>query len=155
MQVTKHLALTSPGSSQGSSPVQGRDRGMGAGDAETGVPPVKCRRVIVNRGRQLELVEGDLPEPGPGKVRLKTLAAGVSHRGERLRPSKVLLRKASGRESHLIVELTEGKNREIRRLFDAIGHEVTALKRVRFAEVELGTLAPGAWRTIDEDRIWG
>ena len=37
------------------------------------------RRIIVNRRRQLELVEADLPNPGPGEVRLKMLAAGVSY----------------------------------------------------------------------------
>jgi NADPH:quinone reductase-like Zn-dependent oxidoreductase len=36
------------------------------------------RRIIVNRNRQLELVEEDLPNPRPGEVRLKVLAAGVS-----------------------------------------------------------------------------
>jgi NADPH2:quinone reductase len=39
---------------------------------------MKYRRIIVNRKRQLELVEEDLPNPGPGEVRLKMLAAGVS-----------------------------------------------------------------------------
>jgi NADPH2:quinone reductase len=39
---------------------------------------MKYRRIIVNRQRQLELVEEDLPNPRPGEVRLKMLAAGVS-----------------------------------------------------------------------------
>ncbi len=39
---------------------------------------MKYRRIIVNRKRQLELVEEDLPNPRPGEVRLKILAAGVS-----------------------------------------------------------------------------
>ncbi len=39
---------------------------------------MKYRRIIVNRKRQLELVEEDLPSPRPGEVRLKILAAGVS-----------------------------------------------------------------------------
>ena len=60
----------------------------------------------------------------------------------------ITLRKASNRESHLIVELREGKNREVRRMFDAIGHEVTSLKRVRFGGLELGTLAPGKFREV-------
>jgi NADPH2:quinone reductase len=41
-------------------------------------PAMKYRRIIVNRRRQLELVEDDLPIPRPGEVRLKVLAAGVS-----------------------------------------------------------------------------
>ena len=40
---------------------------------------MKYRRIIVNRKRQLELVEDDLPNPRPGEVRLKVLAAGVSY----------------------------------------------------------------------------
>jgi NADPH:quinone reductase-like Zn-dependent oxidoreductase len=41
-------------------------------------PATKYRRVVVNRDRRLELVEDDLPNPRPGEVRLKMLAAGVS-----------------------------------------------------------------------------
>ena len=40
---------------------------------------MKSRRILVNRKRQLELVEEDLPNPRPGGVRLKMLAAGVSY----------------------------------------------------------------------------
>lgn len=40
---------------------------------------MKYKRMIVNRNRQLEPVEADLPTPGPGEVRLKMLAAGVSY----------------------------------------------------------------------------
>jgi len=83
-----------------------------------------------------------------------TLRVGISRDGNRLQPSTITLRKASGRESHLVIELTEGKNREIRRLFAAIGHEVTALKRVGFGAVALGTLAPGAWRAIGDGQMW-
>ena len=39
---------------------------------------MKYRRIIVNRKRQLEVVEDDLPNPRPGEVRLRILAAGVS-----------------------------------------------------------------------------
>jgi 23S rRNA pseudouridine2605 synthase len=67
--------------------------------------------------------------------------------------ANVTLRKASGRESHLLVELREGKNRQVRRMFAESGHEVTTLKRVRFGTLELGSLAPGEHREITRKEI--
>jgi len=61
----------------------------------------------------------------------------------------VHVRKASSRETHLIVELTEGKNREVRRMFESIGHDVTRLHRVSFGEYQLGHLASGAFQEIE------
>ena len=79
---------------------------------------------------------------------LVKLKEGLIDGDERLAASDVTLRKASGRETHLIVTLTEGRNRELRRLFAAVGHEVTRLRRVQFGGMELGDLAPGQWRHV-------
>jgi 23S rRNA pseudouridine2605 synthase len=70
-----------------------------------------------------------------------------------LRASSVAVRKRSGRETHLLVTLTEGKNREVRRLCGAIGHEVTALARVSFGGLRLGALQPGAWRAVESAEL--
>jgi 23S rRNA pseudouridine2605 synthase len=86
-----------------------------------------------------------------GSVAALTEGIDVGH--ERLQASDVVVRKRSGRESHLTVELREGRNREVRRLFDAIGHEVTRLKRVRFGGIELGDLAPGEWRELSRAEV--
>ena len=84
---------------------------------------------------------------------VKAAEKGVMDEGEFLKPSKVTLRKASGKESHLVVELTEGKNREIRRLFSALGHEVTSLKRIAFGPLKLGELQPGQYRSVTKEEL--
>jgi 23S rRNA pseudouridine2605 synthase len=81
------------------------------------------------------------------------LEQGVSDKGERIKADKVALRKPSGRESHLVVTLREGKNREIRRLFEAVGHPVTRLKRVALGGLGLDDLAPGEWRELSESEV--
>lgn len=74
--------------------------------------------------------------------------AGLEAGGEALRAVGLEVRKRSRRETHLVVTLEEGKNREIRRLFAALGRAVTRLKRVGFGGLGLGDLPPGAWREL-------
>jgi len=81
------------------------------------------------------------------------LVEGIDDAGERLRASSVVVRKASTRESHLVVTLEQGKNREVRRLLAAIGHPVTQLRRVRFGGIELGTMTPGQWRRLSDQEL--
>src|SRR5206468_3256340 len=75
---------------------------------------------------------------------IERLAAGTR---EYLAPHITVL-KRSNRETHLAVELVEGKNREIRRLLAAVGHEVTRLLRVAFGPIQLDALQPGRWREL-------
>ena len=79
----------------------------------------------------------------------RALEAGI----DGLRAKSVEVLKRSKRETHLIIELTEGRNREIRRLLEAVGHEVTRLLRVSFGGIELGSLQPGRSRDIPREEI--
>jgi 23S rRNA pseudouridine2605 synthase len=81
------------------------------------------------------------------------LTNGVIVDGERLSAASASIRKASSRESHLVVTLHEGKNREVRRLMTAAGHPVTQLRRVQFGGLELGSLAPGKWRAVSSEEL--
>ena len=94
--------------------------------------------------RYVATVRGELTDADVARM-----MAGIDD----LRAHQVRIRKRSGRETHLIIELAEGKNREIRRLCEAVGHEVTALKRVAFGGLEIGDLAVGAWREVTRAEV--
>jgi 23S rRNA pseudouridine2605 synthase len=96
----------------------------------------------------LVTVRGEL-----GDETARRLEEGVEESGDLLAARSVAVRKRSRRETHLVIELTEGKNREIRRMLGAVGHEVTRLKRVSFGGLELGNLEPGRWRPIPESEL--
>jgi 23S rRNA pseudouridine2605 synthase len=51
------------------------------------------------------------------------------------------------------LELTEGKNREVRRMFESQGASVKQLKRVQIGKIKIGELKPGKWRTLTEAEI--
>lgn len=81
------------------------------------------------------------------------LRNGIRVDGERLTAAAAEVRKASNRESHLVLTLTEGRNREVRRMLAATGHPVTRLRRVEYGGLALGTLAPGAWREVTSEEL--
>ncbi len=57
------------------------------------------------------------------------------------------------RETLIKMTLREGKKRQIRKMFDAIGHPVIGLKRISFAGIELGNLRKGRFRMLREDEL--
>jgi len=81
------------------------------------------------------------------------LLAGVKHDGEVLRATKARLISANNTHSVLELELSEGKNREVRRLCESLGFLVTRLQRVQIGRIKLGELPPGKWRTLTEPEI--
>jgi pseudouridine synthase len=85
----------------------------------------------------------------PTEEALERLCEGVDLPDGRTRPARV--RRLGG--GVLEVVLTEGRNRQVRRMLAAVGHRVRRLVRVAVGGCELGELAPGACRTLDEDDL--
>jgi 23S rRNA pseudouridine2605 synthase len=57
--------------------------------------------------------------------------------------------------SRIRITIHEGRNRQVRRMCDAVGHPVVRLHRERYATLEVGDLAPGEWRRVTEDELEG
>ena len=84
----------------------------------------------------------------PSPEALRRLAQGVVLEDGPTAPAKArLLRKERDRS---VVELTihEGRKRQVKRMLQAVGHPVLALKRTRVGPLTLGNLAPGEWRQL-------
>jgi 23S rRNA pseudouridine2605 synthase len=78
---------------------------------------------------------------------------GVRRRAELLRAAGVELLAASARASRLEVTLHGGRSHHIKRMFEAIGHETTSIKRVAIGAVKLGQLKPGKHRRLTRTEI--
>ncbi|MBI2414557.1 rRNA pseudouridine synthase [candidate division WWE3 bacterium] len=76
---------------------------------------------------------------------------GLKTREIKSAPCKIFLRSATGSRSTLNITLHEGQNREIRRIFKALGYTVTYLKRLRIGRITLGDLGKGKWRLLSSD----
>lgn len=75
---------------------------------------------------------------------LRRLALGVDLDGVKTRRAHV--KRLSGRRFRIV--LKEGRNRQIRRMVSKMGHKVVRLKRIRMANVRLGSLSSGNWRHL-------
>lgn len=84
---------------------------------------------------------------------LTPLSRGLRHRGERLQAESAKVLTANARHSRVEVVLREGKNREVRRLFAALGLQVTQLIRLQIGPLHLGELPAGRWRVLGPTEV--
>ena len=84
---------------------------------------------------------------------LKGLTLGLRDKGDLLKAKNVRLLSANNTRSEAELVLAEGRNREVRRMFKALGFRVLRLKRVAVGPVRLGELPPGKWRTLSRAEI--
>jgi 23S rRNA pseudouridine2605 synthase len=89
----------------------------------------------------------------PGDDALRRLSEGMVVRGERFEPADVRVLGGTDGETRLSMVLREGRKREVRRLWQALGHPVIDLQRVRIDGLELGDLAEGGVRPLRSDEV--
>ncbi|MCB0296905.1 MAG: pseudouridine synthase, partial [Calditrichaeota bacterium] len=68
-------------------------------------------------------------------------------------PCKAREMRRMDNRSYLEVELHEGRNRQIRRMFETLGYQVEELSRVNFAGLQVNDLNPGEWRELTAGEV--
>nr|WP_300095107.1 pseudouridine synthase [Sedimentibacter sp.] len=93
-------------------------------------------------------VEGRISEEA-----IMKLKSGVKIEDYKTAPARVNLISVSGNSSVVQVSIYEGKNRQVRKMLDAVGHSVRSLKRISFGKINLDDLKPGSWVHLNEEEI--
>ena len=98
--------------------------------------------------RYIAVVEGV-----PNRNELQTIRNGINIDGKKTAPAIVKIAKRYENESILDIRIHEGRNRQVKKMCDAINHPVKKLKRVAIGEIEIGGLDIGNWRYLNQEEI--
>lgn len=81
---------------------------------------------------------------------ITTLKNGVVIDDYKTAPAKVKLLKYFGNKTQIQISIYEGKNRQVRKMLESVGHNVRNLKRISFGEITLGDLKMGSWKNLSD-----
>jgi pseudouridine synthase len=84
---------------------------------------------------------------------LRALRDGVTLRDGPTRPALVSRLRDSKRHTYFAITLTEGRNRQVRRMVEAIGARVLELARVQIGSIGMGSLPTGKWRRLTRSEV--
>lgn len=93
-------------------------------------------------------IEGEIPEPDLARLR-----NGVTIDGIKLKRCKIKVTEKEDTFTKMEVTLYEGKNREIRKMFETVGKNVVFLKRIKIGDLKLGGLGRGAYRYLTPKEV--
>ena len=85
--------------------------------------------------------------------RAARLRRGVDIGGFVTSPAQVKVIKQGERSALVEIKIYEGKNRQVRKMFAAVGNKVTALERIALGEIRLGRLMEGHYRKLTREEI--
>ena len=100
------------------------------------------------RKKYLATVEGEVKP-----AMLQLFKSGIFHEGEKLKALAAKIISGTRAKSVVELELGEGRNREVRRLFESQALTVKKLQRTQIGKIRLGELKPGKWRTLNAVEI--
>lgn len=89
----------------------------------------------------------------PTKEKLERFKKGVIIDGYKTLPANVQILEKDNKYSTLKISITEGRNRQVRKMCDAIGYRVVNLKRVAIEKITIGNLKIGEYRYLTKEEI--
>lgn len=87
------------------------------------------------------------------KEALWALRNGIEIDGRKTAPAKVTITKEAGRSTTLQIEIYEGRNRQVRKMCSAVGHNVQELERIAIGKIQLGHLKSGHYRKLTKQEV--
>ena len=91
--------------------------------------------------------------PDISEQQLLTLQNGVEIDGKMTLPANVVVKDKQQGRVVLLITIKEGRNRQIRKMCEAVGLEVARLRRISIGPLKLGMLNPSAWRELSADEL--
>jgi 23S rRNA pseudouridine2605 synthase len=91
----------------------------------------------------------------PGRAALRRLREGVDLEDGRTAPARVRVVQSTPAGSAVEIVIHEGRNRQVRRMCEAVGHPARRLVRTRFGTLVDNRLTPGEWRALSSAEIRG
>lgn len=85
--------------------------------------------------------------------KIKKLEKGIILEGKKTYPCKIRVIQRRENKAELEVQLTEGRHRQIKKMFDKIGRSVLSIRRISFGPLKLGNLKEGKWRKLKKEEI--
>ena len=89
----------------------------------------------------------------PNETDVRKFAEGIVLEDGKTLPAVLDVVGYKGNNAIVEISLREGKNRQVRRMLERIGHPVRSLQRIRFGNLELGDLKPGKWRHLRAEEL--
>jgi pseudouridine synthase len=89
----------------------------------------------------------------PDFSKISRLEKGIKLDGKKTAPARISKLRDSSKKTLFQVEIHEGRKREVKRMFEAVGHRVLHLKRIGFGGIRLGKLRTGKWRFLTRREV--
>lgn len=91
--------------------------------------------------------------PDISDEQLVRLSEGIEIDGKKTLPASIVVKEKEQGRVVLLITIKEGRNRQIRKMCEAVGLEVARLRRISIGPLKLGMLKPGTWRELTADEL--